>query len=107
MKSKFMENFGKRKVRMVRLKKGERIIVTKIINLRLFVKRIDKKINFIKEVVMQEYTAFISVIIAFLVIVIASALRILRGHERAVVFRLGRLIATKGPGINIPDSDSG
>ena len=48
---------------------------------------------------MQEYTAFISVIIAFLVIVIASALRILREYERAVVFRLGRLIATKGPGL--------
>ena len=48
---------------------------------------------------MQEYTAFISIIIAFLVIVIASALRILREYERAVVFRLGRLIATKGPGL--------
>jgi regulator of protease activity HflC (stomatin/prohibitin superfamily) len=48
---------------------------------------------------MQEYTAFIGVIIAFLVIIIASALRILREYERAVVFRLGRLIATKGPGL--------
>jgi regulator of protease activity HflC (stomatin/prohibitin superfamily) len=48
---------------------------------------------------MQEYTAFISIIIAFLVIVIASALRILREYERAVIFRLGRLIATKGPGL--------
>lgn len=48
---------------------------------------------------MQEYTAFIGVIIAFLVIIIASALRILREYERAVIFRLGRLIATKGPGL--------
>ena len=48
---------------------------------------------------MQEYTAFIGVVIAFLVIIIASALRILREYERAVVFRLGRLIATKGPGL--------
>jgi regulator of protease activity HflC (stomatin/prohibitin superfamily) len=48
---------------------------------------------------MQEYTAFIGVIIAFLVIVIASALRILREYERAVVFRLGRLIGSKGPGL--------
>ena len=48
---------------------------------------------------MQEYIAFISIIIAFLVIVIASALRILREYERAVIFRLGRLIATKGPGL--------
>jgi regulator of protease activity HflC (stomatin/prohibitin superfamily) len=48
---------------------------------------------------MQEYTAFIGVIIVFLVIIIASALRILREYERAVIFRLGRLIATKGPGL--------
>jgi len=48
---------------------------------------------------MQEYTAFIGVIIAFLVIVIASAIRILREYERAVVFRLGRLIGSKGPGL--------
>jgi regulator of protease activity HflC (stomatin/prohibitin superfamily) len=48
---------------------------------------------------MQEYTAFIGVIIAFLVIIIASAIRILREYERAVVFRLGRLIGSKGPGL--------
>jgi regulator of protease activity HflC (stomatin/prohibitin superfamily) len=48
---------------------------------------------------MQDYTAFIGVIIAFLVIVIASAIRILREYERAVVFRLGRLIGSKGPGL--------
>lgn len=48
---------------------------------------------------MQDYTAFIGVIIAFLVILIASALRILREYERAVVFRLGRLIGSKGPGL--------
>jgi regulator of protease activity HflC (stomatin/prohibitin superfamily) len=48
---------------------------------------------------MQEYTAFIGVVIAFLVIIIASALRILREYERAVVFRLGRLIGSKGPGL--------
>jgi regulator of protease activity HflC (stomatin/prohibitin superfamily) len=48
---------------------------------------------------MQDYTAVIGIIIAFLVIVIASAIRILREYERAVIFRLGRLIGSKGPGI--------
>jgi regulator of protease activity HflC (stomatin/prohibitin superfamily) len=35
----------------------------------------------------------------FLLIILASAIRILREYERGVVFRLGRLIATKGPGL--------
>jgi len=48
---------------------------------------------------MQDFPVFIGVIIAFLVIVIASALKILREYERAVIFRLGRLIGAKGPGI--------
>jgi regulator of protease activity HflC (stomatin/prohibitin superfamily) len=51
------------------------------------------------EEAMQDFPVFISVIIAFLVIVIASALKILREYERAVIFRLGRLIGAKGPGI--------
>lgn len=37
--------------------------------------------------------------IVFLLIILASAIRILREYERGVVFRLGRLIAVKGPGI--------
>jgi len=48
---------------------------------------------------MQDFTVLIGVIIAFLVIVIASALKILREYERAVIFRLGRLIGAKGPGL--------
>ena len=48
---------------------------------------------------MQDYSAFIGIIIAFVVIVLASAIRILREYERAVIFRLGRLIESKGPGI--------
>ena len=48
---------------------------------------------------MQDFTVFLGVIIAFLVIVIASALKILREYERAVIFRLGRLIGAKGPGL--------
>ena len=48
---------------------------------------------------MQEFSVFIGVVIVFLVIVVASAIRILREYERAVIFRLGRLIDSKGPGI--------
>jgi regulator of protease activity HflC (stomatin/prohibitin superfamily) len=44
------------------------------------------------------YTLFIAGII-FLLIILASAIRILREYERAVIFRLGRLIKVKGPGI--------
>ena len=39
------------------------------------------------------------VVLAILLVVLASAVRILREYERGVIFRLGRLIATKGPGL--------
>jgi len=39
------------------------------------------------------------VVIALLVTLAASSIRILREYERAVVFRLGRLIGVKGPGL--------
>lgn len=35
------------------------------------------------------------------VMILASAIRILREYERAVVFRLGRLVGTRGPGLVI------
>ena len=38
-------------------------------------------------------------LIVFIVIVAASAVKILREYERGVIFRLGRLIGAKGPGI--------
>jgi regulator of protease activity HflC (stomatin/prohibitin superfamily) len=44
------------------------------------------------------YTLLIAGII-FLLIILASAIRILREYERGVIFRLGRLIAVKGPGL--------
>ena len=44
------------------------------------------------------YTLLITGIV-FLLIILASAIRILREYERAVIFRLGRLIAVKGPGL--------
>lgn len=44
------------------------------------------------------YTLLVTGII-FLLIILASAIRILREYERGVIFRLGRLIAVKGPGL--------
>jgi regulator of protease activity HflC (stomatin/prohibitin superfamily) len=38
-------------------------------------------------------------LIVFVVILAASAIKILREYERGVIFRLGRLIGAKGPGI--------
>ena len=38
-------------------------------------------------------------LLIFLVILIASAIRILKEYERGVIFRLGRVIGSKGPGI--------
>jgi len=44
------------------------------------------------------YTLLIAGIL-FLLIILASAIRILREYDRAVIFRLGRLIKVKGPGL--------
>lgn len=44
---------------------------------------------------------YLLTIITILVIILASAIRILREYERGVIFRLGRLIGTKGPGLII------
>ena len=38
-------------------------------------------------------------LIIFLIILAASAIKILREYERGVIFRLGRLIGAKGPGL--------
>jgi regulator of protease activity HflC (stomatin/prohibitin superfamily) len=43
--------------------------------------------------------AIVVLLIVFLAIVLASGIRILREYERGVIFRLGRLIAQKGPGL--------
>lgn len=49
---------------------------------------------------MQELTYYLVIIGAlFLLFILGSAIRILREYERGVVFRLGRLIAAKGPGL--------
>jgi regulator of protease activity HflC (stomatin/prohibitin superfamily) len=39
------------------------------------------------------------VAVLFLLIFLGSSVRVLREYERGVIFRLGRLIATKGPGL--------
>ncbi len=38
-------------------------------------------------------------LIIFLIILAAVAIKILREYERGVIFRLGRLIGAKGPGL--------
>lgn len=48
---------------------------------------------------MEAFGVFLFVLILFLLIVLANAIRILREYERGVVFRLGRLIGVKGPGL--------
>ena len=51
---------------------------------------------------MQQFPAITAVIIVFVVLILWSAIKILREYERAVVFRLGRLIGgngIKGPGL--------
>ena len=49
---------------------------------------------------MSEYYSFI-VPVLMVIMFLASAIRVLNEYERAVVFRLGKLIGTKGPGIII------
>ena len=41
----------------------------------------------------------IAAIVALIVLFLLNAIRIVREYERGVIFRLGRLIGAKGPGI--------
>jgi regulator of protease activity HflC (stomatin/prohibitin superfamily) len=43
--------------------------------------------------------AIVGLLVVFMMVLLASAIRILREYERGVIFRLGRLIAQKGPGL--------
>lgn len=47
---------------------------------------------------LPEYVA-VAIGIIVIIVIIASAIRVIREYERAVVFRLGRLIGAKGPGL--------
>lgn len=48
---------------------------------------------------MEAVGAIIVILAVFAVIILGSAVRILREYERGVIFRLGRLIGVKGPGL--------
>ena len=51
---------------------------------------------------MQQFPTITVVIIFFAIIILASAVKVLREYERGVIFRLGRLIGgsgIKGPGL--------
>lgn len=48
---------------------------------------------------MQPLFTLIFMAVVFFFIILANAIRILREYERGVIFRLGRLIAVKGPGL--------
>jgi regulator of protease activity HflC (stomatin/prohibitin superfamily) len=43
--------------------------------------------------------AVIAIVVFLVVIILAASIRVLREYERGVIFRLGRLIAQKGPGL--------
>ncbi len=48
---------------------------------------------------MQTISIFFVIAIFFGIIILSNAVRILREYERGVIFRLGRLIGGKGPGL--------
>ncbi|HZY10841.1 MAG TPA: slipin family protein [Bacteroidota bacterium] len=48
---------------------------------------------------MQIITMLFFIGVMFAVIILSNAIRILREYERGVIFRLGRLVGAKGPGI--------
>lgn len=48
---------------------------------------------------MESAMVFLFIAIIFAIIILANAIRILREYERGVIFRLGRLVGAKGPGI--------
>ena len=48
---------------------------------------------------MPDISTYIGVIVLFIIIILSSAIRILREYERGVIFRLGRLVGAKGPGL--------
>jgi len=48
---------------------------------------------------METATGWLIALVIFIFLVIVSGIRILREYERGVVFRLGRLVGAKGPGL--------
>ena len=48
---------------------------------------------------MEILAAVLVVLVIFALILVGASVKVLREYERGVIFRLGRLIATKGPGL--------
>jgi regulator of protease activity HflC (stomatin/prohibitin superfamily) len=48
---------------------------------------------------MQEISIYITILILFIIFILSNSIKILREYERGVIFRLGRLIQEKGPGL--------
>jgi len=48
---------------------------------------------------MQIFSIGLFIGVIFVIIILSNAIRVLREYERGVIFRLGRLIGAKGPGI--------
>src|SRR2546422_7631904 len=48
---------------------------------------------------MPTILAFLFVVVVFALFIFASAVKVVQEYERGVIFRLGRLIGAKGPGI--------
>ena len=48
-----------------------------------------------------ETLAILFIVVIFLLILISSAIKIVKEYERAIIFRLGRLVGAKGPGLII------
>jgi regulator of protease activity HflC (stomatin/prohibitin superfamily) len=57
--------------------------------------------TFNQESQLKEDNMFYILALVLIVFFLASAIRVLREYERAVIFRLGRVIKTKGPGLII------
>ena len=48
---------------------------------------------------MQQVPVVTIVVVIFAIIILSNSIQVLREYERGVVFRLGRLISARGPGI--------
>lgn len=48
---------------------------------------------------MQDVSIYFIIIIIFVVFILMNSIKILREYERGVIFRLGRIIPSKGPGV--------
>lgn len=59
---------------------------------------LEKTISLLLQLSFAEYIG-IAIGVIVMIIIIASAIKVVREYERAVVFRLGRLIGAKGPGL--------